>query len=311
MDNGLADRPYSVAVYEAMTVYLDVIRPWMIRNMPQDYGKVGMETLVKNSIRLERQHGFQKQLDQEPGDIARALDVAHIVDVVDDNWSRSFASKFGDDTGYRNKMSNLAKRRNQVCHPGHVDLTKNNANNAFSCIRKIAKHIGRDDAVAKIGEIEQRLNDRLNGTGSQTSTIDPAVIEGYERKIAALSAHTEAIENELKAHMAECPSRKRGRLRKLLRRFTPRITVSFGPDEDAKPSERQEAVAELSVASIVLDGVGVDHPADSPAVSDSANRNGIGPSHQANGARSQDDDQPSLYEPGVPPVVAARRNGAG
>ena len=255
-------RPNSAAVFTALGIYLDVMRPFVVQKLPVQLGRTKASTLLRDALPMEMRGEFDKRWVQCNGDESLTIDVTHIPHIVRKNWDLSFASEFRGQQNYIGKMVALAKYRNMVCHPSSTDVSLGQAESVFHCVEKITTQIDREDASAQVSLIRQRLKDGCCSDCPESHMrIETDGQEDVEREMRRMQSELVALSQELSAIRGQ-PIRSRrsafaSRLSRIVPRVSFRFSVSLG-DASGPMSEDMEAAArgdaKLTVAPSSLNG---------------------------------------------------------
>lgn len=255
MNHQVIARPNSNAVFSALGVYLDVMRPFVVQKMPVFRGTADTRALLRDSMPIEMRSEFDKRMVQYEGDESLTIDVTHIPHIVRKNWQYGFSREFNGQRVYITKMEALAKSRNLVCHPSAEDVSTNQAESVFHCVEKITAQIDREDACEQVSWIRQRLKDGCCSDCPEAHMqIDSAGQEDVEREMLRMQAELVALSDELSAIRAT-PRRSRGsafasRLGRIVPRVSFRFSVAFGDDPVSVSEDASEAMAQAAEASV-------------------------------------------------------------
>ena len=246
MNINVVDRRNGVAVFEALGIYLDVMRPFVVQNLPTFPGTADAHALCRDSLPLEMRSAFDKHLLNQGGDLLLTLDVTHIAHVVDKQWMFGFDQRLGNERRFVTKMQDMAKVRNKICHPSDSDITIKQADSAFYCAEQILEKIGRPDAVEQVQQVRDRLH---SGCCNECPTSHAASIntEEIEVEVARLKSEMDEISASLAEYRAReirTPSGVRARLGRLLPKV--RFQFSFGVGgESPGPEDTRTHDAEI------------------------------------------------------------------
>ena len=238
-------RPNSAAVFTALGVYLDVMRPFVVRNMPVYPGTADACALLRDALPAEMQGDFDKRLVQCDGDESLTIDVSHIPHIVRKNWHLSFSREFGGHWNYVTKMEGLAKIRNLVCHPLAEDVTTRQAESAFHCVEKITTQIDREDACEQVSSIRQRLKDGCCSDCPESHMrIETDGQEEVEQEMRRMQSELVALSQELSSIRAKPIRSRRSAFASRLSRVVPRVSLRFSVSLGDAPSPLSEDSSE-------------------------------------------------------------------
>ena len=241
MNIDVIDRPNGAAVFEALGIYLDVMRPFIVRKMPVfKNGTANASELIRDSIPIDMRRDFDQQVVTRD-DVSLAIEVTHIPHIVNKNWQLSFAREFDGERIYITRMEALAKSRNLVCHPAAEDVTTKQAESALFCVEKIATQIERQDASERVSRVRQRLEQGCCADCPAAHLmIDSAGRDDLQREMHRMRGELEALSQELSLYRNKPKRARRSAFVAQLGRVVPRVrfhfSVGFGdaPEPDPK-----------------------------------------------------------------------------
>ena len=238
-------RPNSAAVFTALGVYLDVMRPFVVQKLPVKLGNTKASTLLRDALPEEMRGDFDNRWAQCNGDESLMIDVTHIPHIVRKNWDLSFAREFKGHQSYVAKMVTLAKYRNMVCHPSGEDVSLGQAEKAFHCVEKITTQIDREDACEQVSSIRQRLKDGCCSDCPESHMrIETAGREEVEQEMLRMQDQLAALSQELSTIRGQSRSPRRSVLASRLARMVPRVSFRFSVSLGDAPSQMSEESAE-------------------------------------------------------------------
>ncbi len=116
----MSERPNTKALVDALDIYRDAMRPFIVRQLKSVRGKKA-EQLVKSALRDDQYHQFEQNLSHGKG-IEDAIDIGDFPSIVKSNWHDRFQFVFEPGTGVRDALYRIAKARNTAYHPGTDDV---------------------------------------------------------------------------------------------------------------------------------------------------------------------------------------------
>ena len=245
MNVNVIARPNSAAVFSALGVYLDVMRPFVVQKMPVYPGTATVSALLRDSLPLEMRSDFDKQLDRHSGDESLTIEVTHIPHIVKKNWHLHFAREFNDQRVYITRMEGLARIRNLVCHPSAEDVSTKQAESVFHCVEKITTQIDRGDACEQVSWIRQRLKDGCCSDCPESHMrIDIAGHEKIEMEVRRMQSELAALSQDLSAIRAKPTRSRRSEIASRLGRIVPRVSFRFSVNFGDAHGQVSEDVAE-------------------------------------------------------------------
>ncbi len=113
-------RPNKDALSNAIDIYRDAMRPFILRNLRQAPG-VKVEEAIISALRDRRADEIRQQLRQGSR-VEDLIDVNDFLNLVRRHWSDLFDNLFGGDRVVQSEMDLISGARNKVSHPGSQDL---------------------------------------------------------------------------------------------------------------------------------------------------------------------------------------------
>ncbi len=114
-------RPNREALDEALNIFRDAMRPFIVRHLRRVPGAT-IEEAIKRSLPARKVLHFEQNLSSKGGDIAASIDVNDFPYLVKRNWRDTFAAAFGNTRAITHALWLIADGRNQTAHPGTSDL---------------------------------------------------------------------------------------------------------------------------------------------------------------------------------------------
>lgn len=241
LNENLIDRRNGLAVFEALCIYLDAMRPFLFKEMPVHAGTANQATQMKQSLPQEMRSEFDSMLVDNASEPFLPIDVKHVPHIVKDLWHPVFHQYFDDDAKNIDKMHYLAKVRNLVCHPGLSGLDANHAHRTFSTTVRLLRFIDRDDAAEGIESVRERWKAGAfdDGAGGHTR-VDADQMQKLVKEVMRLEAIQKGLVDELMVLRERSHRPRRVSIASKLRSIVPRVrvnvSVGFGdrPETDAK-----------------------------------------------------------------------------
>lgn len=147
-------RPNQTALREAVDIYRDAMRPFLIRELKKQRG-VKPEEAIRQSLPPASQDQFTKNL-QADGILEAAIDVNDFPHVVQRNRD-AFQSCLERDRSFTNKLWLVKDGRDKVSHPSPQDLDSEYVRTQLFLIADALNVIGMATQKAKVEEVRDRL----------------------------------------------------------------------------------------------------------------------------------------------------------
>ena len=149
------ERPNSDALYKAINIYRDAMRPFLLRCLKRVRGTT-VEAAVSRSLSLYQSDMFGRTL-QQTGNLASAIDVNYFPPLVQHNWRDIFSAEFGDDRTVLNQLWLIKEARDQVAHPGARDLEAEYARTHLYLITDVLGRINAPEQKQAVEAIRSQL----------------------------------------------------------------------------------------------------------------------------------------------------------
>ena len=114
------ERPNKKAVSEAIDIYRDSMRPFIIRHLKRVRGGK-VENLIMQALHDGQGNQFQQNL-QEGRSVEAAIDVGDFSRLVQCYWQDAFRDAFKTGSDVRDRLFHIAEARNRVSHPPDQDI---------------------------------------------------------------------------------------------------------------------------------------------------------------------------------------------
>ena len=225
VDLSMPRYPNRDTLRQANDIYLDAMRPFIIRLLNQVPGEVA-EDLIQDALMSEQQNAFWQKLD-ETGDIEAAIDFNYFPQIVRRNWDCGFAEQFNNDLTVQSMLWLIRKGRNSCEHRGTTDidyefvrtnlfliaevLGKINRPNEQREVEVIRDDLSSDDTKERLAEAEERLKD----VEAENAKYKKSLSETEER-LADAEAKNSKYEKDT-AELSKQWNEKENRIKKLLK----------------------------------------------------------------------------------------------
>lgn len=151
----LSDRPNYQALDDALFIYRDEMRPFIIRNLKRVPGK-DVETAVRAALR-DGQYN-QYEANRKSGlSVEDSLDIGDFLTLVRTYWQDSFGDAFSRNNSVWGRMGEIAEARNMVAHPRSDDMDFDYAIKGLDNIAEMLAAINRPEQGDEVKVIRSRL----------------------------------------------------------------------------------------------------------------------------------------------------------
>ena len=147
----IVDRPYKRAVMDALDIYRDGMRPFIVRRL-----KLVLRLKVEDAIRTALRDGQYDQFEhnlREGRSVEDAIDIGEFPRLVRVHWRDAFRDAFEQGSRPSDILHEIAEARNAVYHPATQDVELDFALRGLTNISDILTEINeaeRSEAVKKI-----------------------------------------------------------------------------------------------------------------------------------------------------------------
>lgn len=149
-------RPNREALDEALNIFRDAMRPFIVRHLRQVPGAT-VEEAIKRSLPDRKVVYFQQNLGNKGGNIAASIDVNDFPHLVQRNWHETFAAPFNNASTIRPSLWLIADGRNQTAHPGDSDLETEYVRTQLFHIADLLERINTPEQAGAVSKIRNNL----------------------------------------------------------------------------------------------------------------------------------------------------------
>ena len=198
----ITDRPNRKALQDAVDIFRDAMRPFIVRNMKKVSG-MGLEDALQASLREKWADEFAQSLRQGKS-VEESIDVNDFPPIVQRNWREVFDSAFGGWRTAQSALWQIVEARNHVAHPGQQDMEPEYVRTHLYHIADILGRINAPD--------EKRAVEKIRDDLVEASQVEASEPRGGEDAAAAQVSHeqkrTDDAEQPEPADDAERPEPK-------------------------------------------------------------------------------------------------------
>lgn len=176
MESAIVERPRSLAVFEALNIYLDEMRQLIRAKGCSDLTAFEVKRHLTNALPPLMREDYLKQADRVQ-DPVNALDAKHVYQIIKWDWDSEYWQHFSDDDGFKNKMNYMVEVRNVVVHPNGADLSEERTVKIFAHMKSLFRVLKRETALERVGFIEHRYRRNHDSTRAEAPTAETAADE--------------------------------------------------------------------------------------------------------------------------------------
>ena len=188
------DRPNGNALREAIDIYRDAMRPFIVRNLRKVRGGKVEDHLCAALWKKEGQ--IRAQLKPDRSNLNELFDVNDMPYIVRRFWRDGFNSAFTNPQSVEAILHIVSDVRNKVAHPGDRDISAGTAETGFEKVIEALERINAPDESRAVERIREQL---LAGPEPQlmpqpAAAAEPAPATATRAKSAGLAAWREVIQ---------------------------------------------------------------------------------------------------------------------
>ena len=146
---------------------LEALSPYVVRELIGGYGTDFWQTGVMDKLYDDQKRDLPDS--GKPSDLAKSLDIAKCLLLIEINWREVFAKKLPRDC--KNYVIELKGRRNEWAHKGIEDVTDSNAFRALDTMSRLAEQIDADAAAYINSLLRQVRYGSTEGSTAVTSNV--------------------------------------------------------------------------------------------------------------------------------------------
>ena len=154
------NRPNRDALNDALDIYRDAMRPFIVRNLRSVQG-AQISDLISRSLQ------FRTSAPRNPNDLEAAIDINDFPLLIKDYWRNVFSSSFTSDMTVQNALWQIKEARNKAAHPAPQDIDSEFTRAHFFHISDV---LGKMNASQEKQAVED-IRDRLFSNPTQTTPV--------------------------------------------------------------------------------------------------------------------------------------------
>ncbi len=115
------ERPNNDALTQAVNIYRDAMRPFIVRCLRQVRGSK-VDDLIRGALRDRQTEDFDSRLKWHSGNVEASIDVDDFPTIIQKLWRQAFERQLAEDRTILNRFWLVKAARDQVSHPGSTDV---------------------------------------------------------------------------------------------------------------------------------------------------------------------------------------------
>ena len=148
-------RPNRDALSDALDIYRDAMRPFIVRYLKQVKGR-RVEDVISDSLNDRQAEQFRQNLTQGRS-VEDAIDINDFPHLVSRQWHAVLGQVFKDDRAVQNRLWLIVEARNKASHPSTQDMDTAEVVTDLHLISVVLGRINASDAKREVEGIRDRL----------------------------------------------------------------------------------------------------------------------------------------------------------
>ena len=151
----MAERPNKKAMIEALDIFRDAMRPFIVRRLKRVPGK-NVEDCIKDALHDSQHSRFDRSMSGGRS-VEESIDINDFPKLVKVYWNDTFRDAFRPDSKARDYLYAIVDARNEASHPDSDDI---NLEYTMDCLKDIAgmlAEINEPDQCRAVEEIRNAL----------------------------------------------------------------------------------------------------------------------------------------------------------
>ncbi len=154
----IIERPNAEALYRALNIYRDTMRPFIIKCMPVTPG-ISTEAQINEALPALFQDSFSRELGEHGSNPIGVMDIKHFGYIISHYWSPYFNQRFNCKINRISaSLREIEKARNLIAHPNDRDIESKATQNYLHKIASSLKSIDAEEEADQVEEIISDLN---------------------------------------------------------------------------------------------------------------------------------------------------------
>ena len=153
------NRPNRDAFRKAVDIYIDAMRPFIVRNLRTIRG-AKVEDLVERSLNDGQIWRFRQAVRNNHNNVEASIDFAYFPLIVGEYWREVFSAQFDNNLSARNAMWQIKDARDKAEHRGKLDMDCDLVNARLYDISDMLGRIRNQDAKSAVVGIKEQLCNR-------------------------------------------------------------------------------------------------------------------------------------------------------
>ncbi len=202
----IINRPYQDALYHALNIYRDTMRPFIIdclKNSSANSMGAITQSLWEGAV-----GDFDKTMEKNGNNIEAAIDIGMFAAIIDRNWDDAFVTEFnGRQITVIAHLNAISEMRNSVAHPSNCDTDQRHSHDVLARIANILRDIGRNEEAAAVDRIQNGLSCVPDCPGTTPSDPpaepSPTIAEQVTQQLTPIIREQATLAKESTAHVLQ------------------------------------------------------------------------------------------------------------
>ena len=151
----MMERPLKQALTEALDIFRDAMRPFVVRNLKRVQG-AKVEELISQAVSPDRKDRLLSEISSGRSS-EQILDIADFYSIVRRYWSQAFRSLFPARSSPQATLSAIVEARNRVSHPSSEDIELSFALESMQNISYMLSLMNAPEESNVVNEIRERI----------------------------------------------------------------------------------------------------------------------------------------------------------
>lgn len=151
----MTDRPNRMALIEALDIYRDAMRQFIVRSL-KHIPRRNVEDCIKSALLDSQYNQFQQNL-RDGRDVGDAIDIGEFSQLVKSYWREAFRDAFKPDFKPLNVLYSIADLRNEVAHPDSKDMDLDYAGDRLRDISNVLTAINEPEKSRDVEDIRDSI----------------------------------------------------------------------------------------------------------------------------------------------------------
>ena len=151
----MTERPNKRALVDALDIYRDAMRPFIVRILRRARGR-SVEDCIASALRDDHYAQFELSLS-EGKSVEDSIDINHFSRIVKAHWWEVFRRAFEPESEVRELLSIISRARNKASHPDSHDIDLIYTENSLSMIASVLAEINDPDQSQAVENIRRSL----------------------------------------------------------------------------------------------------------------------------------------------------------